>query len=189
MYSKLIAVLTITAATILTGCSTNQQSLTGIHQGFANSQRVNFNYQSADGSPKNFNHERADVTLVLFPENEDSSRCQSIVEMAKNTQKRHSHISIFAIKGNDSGSDAVTASPLTYANERGVSSVILTDADEQVSKQFGNNPEGRYFVIDRDGRLRYSGDINDVDTLKKQTRWIVREMEKEAAFPEDCWDC
>ncbi len=185
---RALSVGTLGLITVLAGCSATEQSLTGVTQAAANPAFIDFSYIGLDGNIRSLSKERADVTVVLFPTKSDENRCQSILQIANNVQRQGTPVAVYAVKPNGNDSGKVTSSSLA-GDDLEIKAIAIHDSNGILMSKFGDEYQGKYFILDSQGTVRYSGMLDNTNALKKQAGWVVRQHEKELALPRDCWDC
>ena len=176
--------ISVTAAGLwLTGCAEEKMARFGV---VGNNLSVgdyapDFSFVGENGNVNTFDRVREVVTIVVFPDNPAwpvCARCKEIVEIADKMRTGHTPVGVVSI-ATPSKTEKECAAALHRCAVKGQSQLIaLHDHKSRIRTLYGPQATGKFFIIDRTGRVSAIGPLTDRAAMEKALREAVEEHEQ-----------
>jgi hypothetical protein len=139
-----------------------------------------FSFVGENGKVETFGLVRGVVTLVVFPnmpEWPDCQRCKEIVKLADEVNGPNTPVAVVSVATPRQGEKSLAA--LHRCQIKGSSQLIgLHDRQGRVRGLYGDDAEGRFFVVDRAGSITAIGFLVDSAAMREALRSAVNEHEE-----------
>jgi len=139
-----------------------------------------FQFVSSEGRLRNFHEIRGDVTLVLFaedPEWPDCETCQSMAGIADQLSSATVDVVIVTLAGapGNSGEDLAEFRACAIPSSH---LIAISDRKAAIRSAWGPDAGGRFFVVNRTGRIQGTGAQSDLTAARSILRDAVTEAEE-----------
>ncbi|MBN2447347.1 MAG: redoxin domain-containing protein [Phycisphaerae bacterium] len=172
---------------LLSGCATEKTARFGEvskAELAADESTPHFSFTENNGQISTFEDVRGAVSIVAFPEKWSGPTCTQghrLAELASQIATQSTPVTVISVAP-PTENCANVESAFAQCNVKGYAQFLaLCDNEARIRDLYGTDANGRFYVMDSEGKVNATGDLNDEVELERAVRAAVRDHEREAA--------